>query len=259
MSSIHKASPSQQSPSQPQDPIALFHSAARKLPLAVKSGLSRDVQGKGKGTNVDRANQASDLRRSNAIGRGNSLEKAHRLDVAVGSVSRSSSSASTASNSTLRSRASDKDLPRVLRCLVDKGYTRTMIGRYLVELLLGADSFYSGLIARLVGANRTYSEICVQVFRRLDLSNKDGWPLECEVEMGNGDSRPDPSRPAKCLYSDDSEPAMGSPGQNCTRDNVSMLSDVSDDEFEYVDVEMGVARTVDISRHTVHLVDSLRR
>lgn len=218
MSSIHKASPSQQSPSQPQDPIALFHSAARKLPLAVKSGLSRNVQGKGKGTNVDRASQPSDLRRSNAIGRGNSLEKAHHLNVAVGSVSRSSSSASTASNSTLRSRASDKDLPRVLRCLVDKGYTRTMIGRYLVELLLGADSFYSGLIARLVGANRTYSEICVQVFRRLDLSNKDGWPLECEVEMGNVDSRPDPSKPAKCLYSGDSEPAIGLLSQNCTVD-----------------------------------------
>lgn len=220
MSSIYKASPNQQSPDQPQNPIALFHNAARKLPLAAKSGLSPRVQDKGS-TDADRVNHASDLRRSNAIGRGNSLGKAHHLDIAVQSaskapVSRSSSSASITS-STLGSRASDTDLPRVLRCLVDKGYSCTMIGRYLVEVLLGTDSFYSGLIARLVEANRTYCEICIQVFRRLDLNSEDGRPLECEVETGNVELKPDPSRPTRSLYADDSAPAVTPPSHSCTR------------------------------------------
>lgn len=34
---------------------------------------------------------------------------------------------------------------------------------------------------------------------------------------------------------------------------------MSDNEFEYVDVKMGVARMVDISRQSAHLVDSSRR
>ncbi|BCS24104.1 uncharacterized protein APUU_40548S [Aspergillus puulaauensis] len=264
MSSVYKVSPSPQSPDQPQDPIALFHDAARKLPDAFSSGLSPRLQGKG--TDADRAKQTNDLRRSNAIGRGNSVDKAHHLDIAVQSVSRapasgsSSSSASiTSSSSTLGSRASDTDLPRVLRCLVDKGYSCTTIGRYLVEILLGTDSFYSGLIARLVEANRTYCEICIQVFRRLDLSNEDGRPLECEVETGNVDLKPDPSRPTRSLYADGSEPAETSPSHGCTRDDLRRFEDVSDDQVEYVDVEMGVARMVDISRHPVHLVDSSRQ
>ncbi|KAL4787379.1 hypothetical protein BJX76DRAFT_354323 [Aspergillus varians] len=140
-----------------------------------------------------------DLRRSNAMRRRGSANtsansKSLRRQVASRPLSSSSKRNRNTPSAIVRIQELDKKLPDVLRTLVDRKYSCTLIGRYLVDLLLGADSFYSGFIARQVYANKTYYDICVRVFRLLDLSTEEGIPLESKTDKGDWSLKPDPSK-----------------------------------------------------------------
>ncbi|KAL4913441.1 hypothetical protein BDW62DRAFT_165605 [Aspergillus aurantiobrunneus] len=249
------------------------------------ASLQRELTGLRNGLNnlsisahqaANRARQPSDLRRSNAVRRGNTVSKTVQREYAERSVSSSSSTSLCSGSDTIskeyeprdtsvapENREADKKLPEDLRCLVDQGYSCTAIGKYLVELTRERNSFYSGLIASLVNANKPYYEICVRVFRVLELKSASGHPLEREAHMGDITLRPErfnlirrPSfdRPKDIAPSHTLCPVLG-------ERQSWLFGDMSDEQieemFEPGEEEIGEAHSVDFSRYSVHVVDTL--